>query len=297
MLREILGMIRAPFLILGPVCLAPAFAIAAQGGVALDRGDVLLVVAAALSSHIAVNALNEYQDFRSGLDFYTKRTPFSGGSGTLVMNPGIAPVALYIALLALLATFSIGLYFFWRVGSQVMVPGLLGLAIIVGYTPWINRLPLLCLFSPGIGFGILMVNLAVWVLRGEVPVASWLASLMVAFLVSNLLLVNQLPDIEADRRDGRRHLAIAWGLQWTPRIYLFLTLGSAAAILVGVLTRTLPATALLAWLGLPASLWVAFQLWRRDLAQTENLPPIMAINLAATLATPLLLAGGLWLAG
>jgi 1,4-dihydroxy-2-naphthoate octaprenyltransferase len=37
--------------------------------------------------HGAVNAFNEYEDIKSGLDFKTQRTPFSGGSGTIVPVP------------------------------------------------------------------------------------------------------------------------------------------------------------------------------------------------------------------
>jgi 1,4-dihydroxy-2-naphthoate octaprenyltransferase len=33
--------------------------------------------------HVAVNALNEASDYKTGIDFNTERTPFSGGSGTL----------------------------------------------------------------------------------------------------------------------------------------------------------------------------------------------------------------------
>ncbi len=46
-----------------------------------------LVLLGALAAHGAVNALNEYADYRSGLDLRTARTPFSGGSGTLVDHP------------------------------------------------------------------------------------------------------------------------------------------------------------------------------------------------------------------
>ena len=34
-----------------------------------------------LLTHISVNVLNDYFDYRSGMDLATKRIPFSGGSG------------------------------------------------------------------------------------------------------------------------------------------------------------------------------------------------------------------------
>ena len=51
-------------------------------------------------AHLAVNMLNEYFDFKSGLDFKTQRTPFSGGSGTLPANPHLARQALTTAIVS-----------------------------------------------------------------------------------------------------------------------------------------------------------------------------------------------------
>ncbi|GAI31321.1 unnamed protein product, partial [marine sediment metagenome] len=44
-----------------------------------------------LLAHISVNVLNDYFDYRSGIDLEAKRTPFSGGSGILpagLLKPG-----------------------------------------------------------------------------------------------------------------------------------------------------------------------------------------------------------------
>ncbi|MDQ4422556.1 MAG: hypothetical protein QF808_01485, partial [Thalassolituus sp.] len=68
---------RPPFLILTPVCLLMGFA--ASGYSPQLNPDLIWVVLGALLAHISVNMLNEYQDFKSGLDLVTDRTPFSGG--------------------------------------------------------------------------------------------------------------------------------------------------------------------------------------------------------------------------
>ncbi len=41
----------------------------------------MLALLGAFLAHISVNTLNEYFDFKSGLDLETIKTPFSGGSG------------------------------------------------------------------------------------------------------------------------------------------------------------------------------------------------------------------------
>jgi len=43
----------------------------------------MLALLGAFLAHVSVNTLNEYYDFKSGLDLETIRTPFSGGSGAL----------------------------------------------------------------------------------------------------------------------------------------------------------------------------------------------------------------------
>ena len=90
-----LGVIRGRFLLLALTCVALGIAAALKTR-DLDGGfvvDALLVLLGALAAHAGVNALNEYSDYRSGLDLQTRRTPFSGGSGTLVAQPQYVEVA------------------------------------------------------------------------------------------------------------------------------------------------------------------------------------------------------------
>ena len=89
-ISHLIATARPAFLILTPCCLllAPAFAVAA--GLSIDYIDLILVIVGGLAAHVSVNMFNEYEDFRSGLDFQTQRTPFSGGSGTLPAEPELA---------------------------------------------------------------------------------------------------------------------------------------------------------------------------------------------------------------
>ncbi len=82
--NPILGPMRPPFLILAPVCAFLAISIVAyQSPTSLSFIKIFLVVIGAIAAHISVNTFNEYFDFKSGLDFKTMKTPFSGGSGAL----------------------------------------------------------------------------------------------------------------------------------------------------------------------------------------------------------------------
>ena len=202
-MAHVAGAARPNFMVLTPVCVLLGVALAIQSAGTVHVFDALLALLGGVLAHAAVNLLNEYDDFRSGLDAITVRTPFSGGSGTLPAHPEAASATLAAGVLSVAGTVLIGFYFAWTQGLAIVPLGLLGLVIIVAYTPWITRHPLLCLLAPGLGFGPLMVLGTTFVLSGLYGWAAALASLVPLFLVSELLLVNQFPDLEADRKVGR----------------------------------------------------------------------------------------------
>ncbi|WP_448211784.1 prenyltransferase [Colwellia sp. MEBiC06753] len=154
---KVLQTFRPSFLILTPVCLFLAAAFAHAQGISFALTSLIIIFLAALLAHIAVNTLNEYQDFTSGLDLLTKRTPFSGGSGTLPNNPQLAATTLVLGVVSVLLIVILGGYLAYQTTFALIPFGLIGLAIVITYTKWLNRSPWLCLIAPGTGFGIIMV--------------------------------------------------------------------------------------------------------------------------------------------
>jgi 1,4-dihydroxy-2-naphthoate octaprenyltransferase len=112
--RALLGPMRLPFLVLAPACVLLGVGTAVRTRGAIDWFNALVVLVGAVAAHVSVNALNEYHDFRSGLDSKTQPTPFSGGSGTLPAQPEMARPALITGLVSLAVTALIGLYFLYR---------------------------------------------------------------------------------------------------------------------------------------------------------------------------------------
>lgn len=140
---------RLPFLLLTPCCvfLGIGTAIWTAGQVSVFR--IVLILAGAMAAHISVDALNEYFDFKSGLDFRTQRTPFSGGSGTLPAHAPSTRVALVTGLTTMALTAVIGIYFLAVAGLILLPLGLLGLFLIFFHTGWLARNPWLSLIAPG----------------------------------------------------------------------------------------------------------------------------------------------------
>jgi len=235
--RAFLGPMRLPFLILTPAIVLLGIGAAFYRSGSVDLVQAVIVLIGAVAAHVSVNALNEYFDFRSGLDLRTQRTPFSGGSGTLPAQPASAPMALVIGLAAMAITAAVGLYFVLVRGLAIIPLGLAGLLLIAVYTVWLTRFPILCLIAPGLGFGLFMVMGTDFSLTGQYSRTAFVASLVPFFLVNNLLLLNQFPDVEADRSIGRKHLPIVIGRRASSWVYILFLLLTYASIVAGVLVH------------------------------------------------------------
>jgi 1,4-dihydroxy-2-naphthoate octaprenyltransferase len=293
-LKYLLGPMRLPFLMLTPACvlLGLGTAVWTAGTVSVSRA--VLAFVGAVCAHISVNSFNEYFDFKSGLDLTTKRTPFSGGSGTLPGNPAMAHLALCIAWITFAATGLIGVYFLYVRGLCLLPLGLLGLIIIFAYTPWLTHNALLCLIAPGLGFGPLMVMGTDFVLTGAYSQSAFFASLVPFFLVNNLLLLNQFPDVEADRGIGRRNFPIIFGRRASAFVYGAFLCFTYLSIVTGVLLNYLPRFSLLGLL----TIIIAIPAFVGAILYAENerkLIPYMGMNVVINIVTPVLVAVGLFI--
>ena len=281
--------IRIPFLVLTPVCIFLGFSTVINNQTEVDYYLLLMVMTAGLLAHISVNSLNEYFDFKSGLDFKTRKTSFSGGSGALPQNPEMATSVLSLGLLSLFATVAIGLYFVWLRGLEIIPLGMTGILLITTYTIWLTKKPLLCLISPGIGFGFAMVVGTYFVLTVEYSTLPWFASMIPFFLVNNLLLLNQYPDISADIEVGRRHFPIAYGTDMSNIIYALFVLATVATIITAIMLGHFPTLSLIALLPLPLAFYSLTGAIKHGEAIGEQ-PQYLGANVLVSVLTPLLLA-------
>ncbi len=288
-LQAVVRAARPPFLLLTPACVALGAASAIYAGFEIALTDVIAAVIGGLSAHVSVNTFNEYFDYNSGLDTLTQRTPFSGGSGALLTTPGALNYVLSCAWASMALAFMVGIYFLIKAGPAIIPIGLTGAAIIYAYTNWINKNPWACLLAPGVGFGPLMVMGTQAALTGQLSLVSMVLSLVPLCLVSNLLLVNQLPDIEPDRQVGRRHLAIVFGVASAVNAYVILMLAAMMSLLLAIVLGMAPVLSVLAMI--PMSLgWLVYRALT-EFGNGKALPlQAMAINVLVAVSTPALLA-------
>ncbi|MCR4404383.1 MAG: prenyltransferase [Candidatus Acetothermia bacterium] len=287
--------VRAPFLLLSLVLVPVGVAAAWWEAGVFSLARSLWTLAGLVLAHISVNLLNEYSDYRTGIDLRTVKTPFSGGSGVLPAG-FLQPAAVYrLALAALLGAFAIGLYLAILSGPLLLILIFAGGAMIYFYTTHLARWGAGELVA-GLGLGSLPVMGAYFVQSGSFSLASVVAGLAPGFLTSNLLLLNEFPDAEADRRGGRAHLVILLGKRRAAYIYVTLLCATYLSIIGSAASAIAPRWCLLGLLSLPLA-WRAGHIALQQQDDLSGLIPALAANVQTILGTDLLLALGYFLGG
>jgi 1,4-dihydroxy-2-naphthoate octaprenyltransferase len=285
--------IRGPFLALSVVLAPIGTAIAWHDG-SFNLGYFLLAWVGAILAHIGVNVFNEYFDYRSGLDFETQKTPFSGGSGMLTAGL-IEPRKTYLLGIAcLLVDAVIGVYFVIVQGWGLLPVILLGGLFAYFYTPYLSRWRIGEAVA-GLGMGSLVVLGAYFVQTGQYTWEVIVASLAPGFLTANLLLLNEFPDVEADMQVGRRNLVMALGRRRAAWLYTALLVCTYLSIVTGVVFRLMPWPALVTLLTVPLAR-KAIQGALRHYDDIPKLVPALAANVMTILGTDALLTVGYVLA-
>ncbi|MFC2067328.1 prenyltransferase [Chloroflexota bacterium] len=283
---------RPQFLILSVVLAFLGTSVAWYEGY-FHLGYAVLAFGGLLLAHVSVNVLNDYFDYRSGVDLATKRTPFSGGSGVLPAALLAPRQVFWFGMVSFLLATIIGVYFVIIIGWLLLPLLLVGALCILLYTPFIlkRRWPE---WSPGLGLGALPILGAYFV---QTAAYSWpvvIASIPSGILVHNLLFLNEFPDVEADKTANRKTLPITMGMEKASIIYSVLMVVVYLWIVGWVIAGIMPIFALIALLTFPFTI-KAIQ-GARKYQEMDRLIPAMANNVLVVLLTQLLLGIGYILA-
>jgi 1,4-dihydroxy-2-naphthoate octaprenyltransferase len=256
-------------------------------------GHAVLAFFGLLFTHISVNVLNDYFDYRSGIDLETKRTPFSGGSGILPAALLTPRQVFWLGTGAFILAVPIGIYFI-AIKGWLLLPLLIVAAVcVLMYTPIILKLnwPE---WSPGLGLGALPVLGIYFAQTGFYTIPAMVASIPSAFLVHNLLLLNEFPDTDADRKAKRKTLPITMGKAKASIVYSAVTIAVYLWI-IGVAVAIQEPFLLIALLTLPFAIKAIKGSRKPD--DMGKLVPAMANNVMVVLLAQLLLGIGYILAG
>jgi 1,4-dihydroxy-2-naphthoate octaprenyltransferase len=288
-LKDFAGVARAPFLLLPPTLVASGAAAAAWDG-SFSWIHTIMALIGLVVLHMAVNILNEWSDMRTGIDLETERTPFSGGSGTLPVGGMDSRTALVFGLMCCAIGLGIGLWFIPRIGVALVPIMVLGAISVLAYTDLLARLGI-GEISAGFGLGAGAVIGTALVQNGSWSRAAIAASIPAFFMTFNLLLLNEFPDEEADRKGGRKNLVILLGRKPAALVYAAAAISTPISIAVSVIAGWLPALALIG--ALPSLLLAKPLQWAAGDVDQPVPIPAMGANVAWNLATNTLIAVGL----
>ncbi|MBD3235824.1 MAG: hypothetical protein GF330_03895 [Candidatus Eisenbacteria bacterium] len=226
-----------------------------QAGVPLHWGHYLLAILGAAAAHAAANLLNDYFDFRKGVD----RPGTLGSSGVLTEGRMAPRAVLQEALLLGALGLLLALYFLAVTGPLLLPLFAAGLVLGIGYTAAPMQLKYRALGDLAVfaafGIGITLGSYAVQTGRlSWVPVAY---AVPISFLVAAILHGNNLRDMRSDRAAGISTLAMRLGPVRGWRLYLALLGLAYMSALILVSAGVIVATGLLVLLSLPLALQIA----------------------------------------
>ena len=178
-------------------------------------------------------------------------------------------------------------------GPMVLAFGVAGVLLAVLYSLGPLRLSSIGLgeIAVGIAFGVIPVVGAAWLQSGIVNIDALLFSIPISAWVAAILLINEVPDIDADAATGKRTLPVRLGLSGTAVTYLILQILPAAVVVWHSVTGPLPLATIVVPLLLTLLAFKAAAAIRKGVEDRET----MTKAIEATLAIHTI--GALWMTG
>lgn len=230
-------------------------------------GPALAALCVALLLQIGSNLANDVYDYERGADAGERHGPTRVTQAQL-LTPRQVKTGMWLVfgVAALL-----GLYLAFEAGWVVILIGLAAILSAVAYTG--GPFPLgyyglgdLFVF---IFFGVAAVAGTYFVQAGTVSAGAWWMSLPIGWLIVDILVVNNLRDIDADRAAGKHTLAVRLGEGRSRIQYLVLLVLSYLILPVLILLGILPWPSLLACLSIPLG-WRTWQIVRKQAGRPLN---------------------------
>ena len=198
-----------------------------------DHFEVLTLIATLLGAiliQVGTNLSNDYSDARRGADTEDRLGPVRVTAGGLV-PPKQVLIAVYLTFaLAVL----VGLYLVYVAGPWLLAVGaasiLAGVAYTGGPKPYgYEGLGEVFVFT---FFGIVAVAGSYYVQAEELPWEAFAFAVPVGLLASAVLVVNNVRDMETDRRAGKRTLAVRLGREKTRGMFAAMVYGAYVVVIV-----------------------------------------------------------------
>jgi len=249
MLSYWLRAIRIRFLLASVIAVSLGLAVTWWHSGTIDIFQAALTMAGVIALHASVDLLNDYWDFKRGIDTRTKRTGMSGGTGVLPEGL-LKPKSVYNAgILFLVAGGLIGGYFVVLHGVVIGVILAFAIMSIYFYSTKIVNWGLAEVFVAV--KGTLIVMGTYYIQNSELTDVVVLSGIVVGTLSSLVLFVASFPDHDADKEKGRRTLVILFGRQKAVSIFYIFPIISYGIIIGCVVMSIIPVFCLISLAAIP----------------------------------------------
>lgn len=285
------------------VLLGGALAYAVNG--AFDWGLFILTLLGAVMIQAGTNMINDWKDAENGTDDTNREyiRPFTGGSRVIQMGL-IRPGDLgFMGIVLSLTAFLIGVYLVTISGLSLLLLVLYGLIAGVFYTGGTGKFSFIRMgtgiaeFLVATTYGVLIVMGTYFVQAGQFDWHAFLVSIPVSLLITNVLVINQFQDAEADGKVGKLTLVVRVGKKKAVGVLTTLFLIAYLTTLILPLFGLAPFSLYLVLLSVPFT-WNAIRYaWNNYDKGATDLIPSNAFTAIAHLTLGLLMTLGYLYAG
>lgn len=278
--------IRIKFILASIIAVSNGIAIGYWKTGTIDPWFALLTYFGIMCLHISVDLLNDYSDFKRGIDTSTRRTRYSGGTGVIPENLIDPRVIYYAGIVFLILGGLIGLYFVMLKGIVILI--LLSFAIISIYFYSTN------IVNAGLGElfvaikGCMIVMGSYYIQSDIIDPTPIFVGIIVGLLSAVVLLVTSFPDYDPDKKSGRRTLVILFGKENSVKIFAALIMVTYGMIISGAIFNIIPLFSTMGLLSIPFAAKAIYKLRRFN--DTRQLVSSMANSIIYSRICGLLLA-------
>jgi len=276
MIKVWLRVIRVRFLLASVIAVSVGLAFNWNLNNSLDIFAAFLTFAGVISLHASVDLLNDFWDYKRGIDTLTKRTKMSGGTGVLPEGL-LKPSSVYRAgILFLVIGGLIGGYFIITNGLVIAI--ILGFAIfsIYFYSTKIVDSGLAEFFVAMKGTMIVLGTF--FIQSNQLTYEATLGGIVLGVLSSLVLFIASFPDYNADKSKGRKTLVIAAGKKNATLVFWIFPIIALGTIILGVFLNLFPISSMIALVPFPLIILAGFEL-KKNYENQDLLFPSMSKTL------------------
>ncbi|MDP9197219.1 MAG: prenyltransferase [Thermoproteota archaeon] len=259
--------IRVRFLLASVIAAANGIAISIWKNNPFDPVYAILTICGVVCLHTSVDLLNDYWDYKRGIDTITTRTKFSGGTGVLPEKL-LTPKMVYVTgILFLILGTIIGIYFVTVRGIVILLILIFATLSIYFYSTNIVNAGLAEVFVTVKGAMIVVGSF--YVQAGRIDPTAVFVGIIIGLLSACVLLITSFPDYDADKNKGRRTLSVILGKDRASKVLPLIMTLIYSMIVLGVSIKITPSYTLISLLSIPICLRAVIKLIKNYDNQNE----------------------------